>query len=428
MNNNKINNTKKIVCNKNILHKNIHKALKQNINKIHNIKNTFKKGIKKIVKNKYLNNNKNTNKHINKIINYKNISTKNKAKYSNPINQNITNKNSVRLNKAMSMLGICSRRDADKYISNKSVYINGVLVNNLGKKVNNGDIITVNEIEYKFTNNIKTRIWIYNKPSGLVTTHKDEKNRNTVFDNISDKIGQRVISIGRLDLNSEGLLLLTNDGSFARYAESPNTGWERHYKIRFFGEVNENILKQINTNNQNILKNYSNKNKNIIQKGKQMSTYNNNKANIIEAKNKTNTYNNNKANTIESKKQTNAYNYNQANINIQIKDKNIENSKTNINNDNSQNNLEKMIIQISNGITIDGIKYSPIKTINISNNKGLNKWCTCILKEGKNREIRKIFNYFGLQVNKLVRIKYGPYELGDLKTGEIREVRNINIK
>ena len=230
---------------------------------------------------------------------------------------------STRLNKAMSMLGICSRRDADKYISNKSVYVNNVLVNNLGEKVNNGDVITVNGIKYKFKDKFKTRVWIYNKPSGLVTTHKDEKNRETVFDSISDVIGRRVISVGRLDLNSEGLLLLTNDGEFSRYAESPSTGWERHYRVRFFGNINDDIIRRV-----------------------------------------------------------------------------------------------------TNGIIIDGIKYSPIKIINISDNKGLNKWCTCILKEGKNREIRRIFNYFGLQVNKLIRIKYGPYELGNLKVGEILETNN----
>ena len=187
----------------------------------------------------------------------------------------------------------------------------------------NGDVITVNGIKYKFKDKFKTRVWIYNKPSGLVTTHKDEKNRETVFDSISDVIGRRVISVGRLDLNSEGLLLLTNDGEFSRYAESPSTGWERHYRVRFFGNINDDIIRRV-----------------------------------------------------------------------------------------------------TNGIIIDGIKYSPIKIINISDNKGLNKWCTCILKEGKNREIRRIFNYFGLQVNKLIRIKYGPYELGNLKVGEILETNN----
>ena len=230
---------------------------------------------------------------------------------------------SIRLNKAMSMLGICSRRDADKYISNKSVYVNNILINNLGEKVNNGDIITVNGIKYKFIDKVKTKVWIYNKPAGLVTTHRDEKNRPTVFDSISDLIGQRVISVGRLDLNSEGLLLLTNSGEFARYAESPSTGWERHYRVRFFGNINDDIIKYT-----------------------------------------------------------------------------------------------------TSGITIDGIKYSPIKIIDISDNKGLNKWCTCILKEGKNREIRRIFSHFGLQVNKLIRTKYGPYELGDLEIGSIREVND----
>ena len=252
------------------------------------------------------------------------IKKNNKSKIFQTVDKNNDKKaiTLVRLNKAMSMLGICSRRDADKYISNKSVYVNNVLINNLGKKVSTGDVITVNGIKYIFTNKLKTRVWIYNKPPGVVTTHKDEKDRSTVFDSISDLIGVRVISVGRLDLNSEGLLLLTNDGAFARYAESPATGWERHYMVRFFGTITDDIIQQI-----------------------------------------------------------------------------------------------------SNGITIDGIKYSPVTINNISDNKGLNKWCTCILKEGKNREIRKIFNHFGLQVNKLIRIKYGPYELGTLKKGDVREVK-----
>ncbi|MBQ9440812.1 MAG: rRNA pseudouridine synthase [Alphaproteobacteria bacterium] len=309
-NNKKSNNNKNVQINPNIVIDNQHS---DNI-KINNgnMQIKYKNNVSKTSdSNKFLIKHSNNQKTIN-------VNKSGKNSDNNTINDNL-----IRLNKAMSMLGVCSRRDADKYIYNKSVYINGVLVDNLGAKINNGDIITVNGINYTFTNKQKTRVWIYNKPSGLVTTHKDEKHRETVFDNISETIGQRVISVGRLDLNSEGLLLLTNDGSFARYAESPSTGWERHYRVRFFGNINDNIIKQI-----------------------------------------------------------------------------------------------------SNGITIDGIKYSSIKIINASDKKGLNKWCTCILKEGKNREIRKIFNHFGLQVNKLIRTKYGPYELGNLKTGEVMEVND----
>ncbi len=416
----------------------------------------------------------------------------------------------LRLNKAMSILGICSRRDADKYIANKSVYVNNKLVEKLGTKVKNGDIITVNGINYTFTNKHKTRVWIYNKPSGLVTTHKDEKGRVTVFDSISDMIGQRVISVGRLDLNSEGLLLLTNSGDFARYAESPNTGWERHYRVRFFGEVNNNIIHELvklknnnrvifsgevnnnklNSNKLNQFKNNElqnnteNVNDNITDKIDKPNNIlvNNNECKIMQLKNNeihtkhlmsnlsgednnnidVNKLNKSKHNTTEinNNNPTASVDLNTNDINIckthklennkiqnnnsmfsvdvnnntldshktnQLKNNEIQNNLTNtmsLNDDTNKTNLEKVIEIISNGITIDGIHYAPIKITNISNNKGLNKWCTCVLKEGKNREIRKIFNYFGLQVNKLIRIKYGPYELGDLKTGEIKEVED----
>ena len=142
-----------------------------------------------------------------------------------------------------------------------------------------------------------------------------------VFDDIKSKIDERVISVGRLDLNSEGLLLLTNDSNFAKMAESPKTGWERHYKVRVFGDLTNEI-----------------------------------------------------------------------------------------------------VVTIEKSLTIDGIKYAPMKIKLIKTSTGKNHWIECILTEGKNREIRKIFNHFGLAVNKLIRTQYGPFELGDMKLGEVRKV------
>lgn len=231
----------------------------------------------------------------------------------------------IRLNKAMAMLGICSRRTADEFISKGMVKVNNIKVNELGTKVKQGNTITVNSIDYTLKNKSTPSVWIYNKPVGLIVSHKDTKGRDTVFDVVKDLIGERVISVGRLDINSEGLLLLTNSGEFAHYAENPKTGWERHYKVRAFGTVQ----------------------KDFIQKLKE-------------------------------------------------------------------------------GITIDGIRYAPIKvSILDSSDKSKNHWFLCILKEGKNREVRKVFEHFGLRVNRLIRTKYGRYELGNLPVGKVIKAQNF---
>ena len=225
--------------------------------------------------------------------------------------------NGIRINKAIAMLGICSRRAADKLILEKSVYVNKKLVTELGVNVSANDVITVSRKDYAFKLHKVTKIWLYYKPVGLVTTHKDEKGRATVFDDLRGKINERVISVGRLDLNSEGLLLLTNDSKFANMAETSN--WERRYKVRVFGRLTNEVISQI----------------------------------------------------------------------------------------------EK-------GVTIDGVHYAPVKitTPKVQADKK-NAWIECVLTEGKNREIRKIFAHFGIAVNRLIRYKYGKFELNDLKPGEV---------
>ena len=157
------------------------------------------------------------------------------------------------------------------------------------------------------------------KPVGLVTTHRDEKGRDTVFEAIGEMIRERVISVGRLDINSEGLLLLTNSSKFAHMTEKSN--WERHYRVRVFGDIPKNFIDAV-----------------------------------------------------------------------------------------------------KNGIVIDGIHYAPVQIV-IQSSEKRHHWCLCVLKEGKNREIRKIFNYFGLQVSRLIRTKYGKYELGNLNPGELKKVK-----
>ena len=224
----------------------------------------------------------------------------------------------IRLNKALSMLGICSRRDADKFIQSGQIFVNGCQVTELGAKILPNDKIKIAGKEYTLEREKQTKIWLYYKPVGLITTHKDELGRRTVFDDLRTKIKERVISVGRLDINSEGLLLLTNNSDFARYAESPATGWERHYKVRVFGEITDDIL-----------------------------------------------------------------------------------------------------AQIRKGVSVDGIKYAPMAVAILRETSGKNHWLECVLTEGKNREIRKIFEHFGLSVNRLIRTQYGGYSLNDMRPGDV---------
>lgn len=225
----------------------------------------------------------------------------------------------MRLNKACSILGICSRREADRYILQKLVQVNGKVITNIGTKVQVGDEILFNNCKYTVSNNIALKVWIYNKPRGVITTHNDPQGRRTVFQIAEQTLKQRVISIGRLDINSEGLLLLTNSGEFKQYAE--RSKWKRVYKVRVFGNL-----------------------------------------------------------------------------------------------------TSEMIAMFWNGLKIGQYQYAPMK-VQIISCTGMNSWCLCTLTEGRNREIRKLFDYFNLQVNRLIRIKYGPFDLSSLKLGEIKEVQ-----
>ncbi|MDR1365030.1 MAG: rRNA pseudouridine synthase [Holosporales bacterium] len=237
-----------------------------------------------------------------------------------------SNNNCIRLNKAMSTLGMCSRRDADRMIASGIVSVNGKAVTELGSKVTYGDAIICSGVSYTLDNKCANRVWIYYKPVGLITSHRDPQNRATVFDDIATKVNERIISIGRLDINSEGLLLLTNSGEYARRAELPSTALKRRYRARIFGSLNNDIVSQL-----------------------------------------------------------------------------------------------------AIGATIHGIKYTPVKIEPVRGSSGKNSWVECILTEGKNREIRKLFSHFGISVNRLIRTQYGPYAIGNLKPGEIREVKCLHI-
>ena len=221
-----------------------------------------------------------------------------------------------RIAKVIADSGHCSRREAEKLIFEGRVRVNGKIIESPALLISDESI----KIDNKLINNKqKTRLWIFHKPAGFLTSSTDPKNRKTIY-NILPSDLPRLISIGRLDYNSEGLLLMTTNGELARYVELPKTGWIRKYRVRVHGKINEYRLK-----------------------------------NLI------------------------------------------------------------------NGITIDNIKYK-FSEVKIEKSNSTNSWLILSLKEGKNREIRKVMEFFGLKVNRLVRISYGPFNLGNLYKGNMREI------
>lgn len=230
---------------------------------------------------------------------------------------------SERLAKYMARCGLCSRRKAEELILQQRITVNGEIVTSPAFNVDGTEKILFDG--EKMPQKENTRLWLYYKPAGLVTTHKDEKERETVFKNLPEGL-PRVISVGRLDLNSEGLLLLTNNGELSRELELPQNAWSRRYRVRVHGNVN-------------------------IQK-------------------------------LES---------------------------------------------LKNGVTIDGVSYGSVMA-SIDSQNGTNAWLTITLNEGKNREIRKLMKFIGLDVARLIRVSYGPFQLGSLKKGEVREVPQKVLK
>jgi 23S rRNA pseudouridine2605 synthase len=222
-----------------------------------------------------------------------------------------------RIAKVIARAGICSRRDAEKLILEGRVKVDGQVVASPALNVTPNNVVQVDE--KPLTEPEGARMWRFHKPSGLVTTHKDEKGRDTVFAALPRHLG-RVVSVGRLDFNTEGLLLLTNDGEIARRMEIPSAGWTRIYRVRLFGKV-------------------------------------------------------------------------------------------------TQADLDKL----ASGMTIDGVKYGPI-VADLERSKGLHAWATVSLKEGKNREIKRVMERLGLKVSRLIRTAYGPFQLGQLQEGQVEEI------
>ncbi len=223
-----------------------------------------------------------------------------------------------RIAKMLSRAGVASRREAERMIEAGRVAVNGKTIESPALNVTSSDKISVDGKE--ITAPEPPRLWLYHKPAGLVTTDRDEKGRDTIYDKLPDDM-PRVMSVGRLDINSEGLLLLTNDGGIKRKLELPSTGWLRRYRVRINGRPTDEMLEPLRK-----------------------------------------------------------------------------------------------------GITADGERFQPMQ-VSLDRQQGANAWLTVGLREGKNREIRRALAEINLTVNRLIRISYGPFQLGELKQGAVEEVR-----
>ena len=229
-----------------------------------------------------------------------------------------------RIAKTIARSGLCSRREAERWIINGQVKLNSKILTECGVNVTSKDVIEVNG--KPLPNKVITKLWMYHKQRGYLVTNYDPEGRSTIFDQLKNKIETRFISVGRLDMDSEGLILLTNDGDLARKLELPATGWLRKYRVRVHGYV-----------------------------------------------------------------------------------------------------IPKDLEPLKNGITIDGIRYGRIDAA-LDRQQGSNAWLTLSFREGKNREVRKVMNHLGYNVNRLIRISFGPFNLKNLPSGELEEVKNKVLK
>ena len=228
-----------------------------------------------------------------------------------------------RIAKVLARVGVASRREAERMIESGRIAVNGEVITRAALNVTDRDRITVDGKPLGTPD--APRLWLYHKPTGRVTTNKDEQGRPTIYDDLPEDM-PRVMSVGRLDLNSEGLLLLTNDGGIKRKLELPSTGWLRKYRVRVNGRPNDAMLEPLR-----------------------------------------------------------------------------------------------------DGLVIDRQRYLPM-TVGIDRQQGANAWLTIGLREGKNREIRRAMEDIGLSVNRLIRVSYGPFQLGQIKPGAVEEVRRKIVR
>ena len=227
------------------------------------------------------------------------------------------NKNKERIAKRLSRAGLCSRREAERWILSGRVSLDGYKVSSPATLVTDKSDIRVDGKKVK--KSPETRVWRYHKPRGLLCTNRDPQGRTTIFENFPNSL-PRVISIGRLDYSTEGLLLLTNDGEFARKLEHPKNAWVRRYRVRLFGKP-----------------------------------------------------------------------------------------------------TKKEISALRSGLAIDGTNFGSIE-VSIDSVNGANSWLTVSLSEGKNRAIRRVFEFLGHPVSRLIRIAYGPFQLDNLNRGSLEEI------
>jgi 23S rRNA pseudouridine2605 synthase len=224
-----------------------------------------------------------------------------------------------RLAKVIARAGLCSRRDAELWIKEGRVAVNGKVIRTPAFNVTEKDQVRVDGQPLQARQG--TRVWLYHKPQGLVVTEKDPEGRPTIFDTLEQQGLPRVVSIGRLDINTEGLLLLTNDGGLKRVLELPATGWLRRYRVRAFGTI-----------------------------------------------------------------------------------------------------TQPQLDALKDGLEVDGIQYGPIEAV-LEREQGSNVWLVISLREGKNREIKNVLAALGLQVNRLIRTSFGPFQLNDLPIGGVEVVK-----
>ena len=222
-----------------------------------------------------------------------------------------------RIAKRLARAGLCSRREAERWIAEGRVAVDGAVLTSAAVNVGPHSEIAVDGRPVPEPE--RTRLWRYHKPRGLITSNRDPQGRPTIFDRLPREL-PRVVTVGRLDFNSEGLLLLTNDGELARELELPSRGWTRRYRVRVFGKVDPARL-----------------------------------------------------------------------------------------------------TPLANGCSVEGVRYVPIRA-ELESQRGDNAWLAVSLEEGRNREIRRVMEHLGYEVSRLIRVAYGPFQLGALPAGQVDEI------